>query len=242
MLVGAIKPREVRSFVERYIASLPSTDQRETPRGKDARPILYRIEQTQRTLPVPKAQTLLVFDGVFPNAPADYLRERGWLSALTTVLQDRLRMRLREELAETYSPYVSTKTLAIPGEHYRVLIAFDTAPERMHELNKVLMHVLDSLRTYGVMEAEAGRAASVERRQLETRLQSNEYWMSTIGQYLRLGIPLDAIPAPYPEREVTPAGLQAAAQTYLPADVFLHLTFMPKDSTSYAQGKNAASR
>jgi len=191
---------------------------------------------------VPKAQTLLVFDGVFPNAPADYLRERGWLSALTTVLQDRLRMRLREELAETYSPYVSTKTLAIPGEHYRVLIAFDTAPERMHELNKVLMHVLDSLRTYGVMEAEAGRAASVERRQLETRLQSNEYWMSTIGQYLRLGIPLDAIPAPYPEREVTPAGLQAAAQTYLPADVFLHLTFMPKDSTSYAQGKNAASR
>lgn len=228
--------------MERYIASLPSTDQRETPRGKDARPILYRIEQTQRTLPVPKAQTLLVFDGVFPNAPADYLRERGWLSALTTVLQDRLRMRLREELAETYSPYVSTKTLAIPGEHYRVLIAFDTAPERMHELNKVLMHVLDSLRTYGVMEAEAGRAASVERRQLETRLQSNEYWMSTIGQYLRLGIPLDAIPAPYPEREVTPAGLQAAAQTYLPADVFLHLTFMPKDSTSYAQGKNAASR
>ena len=150
--------------MERYIASLPSTDQRETPRGKDARPILYRIEQTQRTLPVPKAQTLLVFDGVFPNAPADYLRERGWLSALTTVLQDRLRMRLREELAETYSPYVSTKTLAIPGEHYRVLIAFDTAPERMHELNKVLMHVLDSLRTYGVMEAEAGRAASVEAR------------------------------------------------------------------------------
>ncbi len=234
-LVGAVTPEEVRPFVERYLASLPSTSTRETPKGEDAKPFLHRVNTTQPSLPVPKAQTFLVFDGPFPSAPTDYLRERERMSALTSVLQDRLRVRLREELAATYSPFVTSETLALPDEHYRVLIAFDAAPERMHALNRELMRIVGSLRTNGVTAAEATRAATVQRRQLETRLQSNAYWMGMIGQYHRLGIPLDEIPAPYPEQEVTPAELQAAAKRYLPDDVYLHLTMMPSDSTSYAK-------
>ena len=126
------------------------------------------------------------------------------------------------------------RRLALPDEHYRVLIAFDAAPGRMHQLNKE-MRAVDAQRTKGVTAAEATRAATVERRQLETRLQNNAYWMGAIGQYHRLGIPLDEIPTPYPEREVTPAELQAAAKQYLPDDVYLHLTLMPEDSTSYAK-------
>jgi zinc protease len=151
-------------------------------------------------------------------------------------------VRLREELAGTYSPFIRSSTYALPDEHYRVLIAFDAAPERMRALNKELLGILDSLRTNGVTAAEATRVATVERRQLETRLQSNEYWMDAIGQYHRLGIPLDRILTPYPEREVTPAELQTAAKEYLPNDVYMHLTLMPKDSTSYARGEGATSR
>jgi len=75
----------------------------------------------------------------------------------------------------------------------------------------------------------------VQRQQLETRLQSNEYWLNAIEQYLRLGISLDDIATPYPEKEVTPSELSAAAKRYLPDDVFVHLTLMPEDSTSYGQ-------
>jgi len=123
-----------------------------------------------------------------------------------------------------------------------VLIAFDAAPERMHQLNKELMKIVDSVRTHPVSAAEATRAATVQRRQLETRLQDNSYWMGQIGQYHRLGIPLDAIATPYPEQEVTPAELEAAARTYLPADVYLHLTLMPEDSTSYARRDSTTTR
>ena len=235
MLVGAVTPNEVRPFVERYLASLPSTGKRETPKGEDVKPFMHRVNSILPQLPLPKAQTFLVFDGAFPTAPADYLRERQRLAALTGVLQDRLRVRLREELGGTYSPYASSETLALPDEHYRVLIAFDSAPERMHQLNKELLAILDALRTHGVTEAEATRAATVQRRQLETRLQSNEYWLNAIEQYHRLGISLDDITTPYPEKEVTPSELSAAAKRYLPDDVFVHLTLMPEDSTSYGQ-------
>ena len=234
-LVGAVTPKEVRPFVERYLANLPSTSVREHPVPAEDHTNLHKINQRFPALQLPKAQTLLVFDGPFPDSPAVYLRERQKLSALTGIVNDRMRVRLREQLGGTYSPFVASETYAIPEERYRVLVAFDAAPERMHDLNHEMMNVLDSLRVHGVTAAEATRAATVQQRQLETRLQSNDYWMTAIGGYVRLGIPLDRIPAPYPERRVSPAELAAAARRYTPGDAYIHLTALPEDSSSYAK-------
>jgi zinc protease len=233
ILVGAVTQAEVRPLVERYLASLPSTSAREHPVATEDHAFLHRVNRSFPSLELPKAQTLLVFDGSFPSAADAYLRERQRLSALTGVMQDRLRVRLREELGGTYSPYVGSQTYALPEERYRVMIGFDAAPERMHQLNRELMNILDTLRARGVSAAEASRVATVQRRQLETRLQDDDYWMTTIGTYSRLGVPLDRIPAPYPERAVTPAELADAAKRYLPDDVYIHFTAMPQDSTSY---------
>ena len=241
-VVGAISPAEVKPFVERYVASLPGTGQHETPKGEDVKPFLHRLNRIVNTVPLPKAQTFLIFDGPFTTKPGEYLLERQRLSALTTVFQDRLRMRVREQLSGTYSPFVMSETLAIPDEHFRVIATFDAAPERMHQLNVALEHLVDTLRTQPVPEAEATRVATVQRRQLETRLQSNAYWAQTMILYHRIGIPLDRIPAPFPERQVSAVQLQTAAQRYLPDDVFMHITFMPQDSTSYAQGDSTRTR
>ena len=238
-IVGAMTPKEVRPFVERYLASLPSTSVREHPTATEDHTNLHKVDAIFPRLELPKAQTLLVFDGLFPDSPAVYLRERQKLTALAGIVNDRMRVRLREQLGGTYSPYVGSETYSLPEERYRVLVAFDAAPERMHDLNREMMNVLDSLRVHGVTAAEATRAATVQKRQLETRLQSNDYWMTAIGGYLRLGIPLDKIPSPYPEARVTPAELQAAAKRYLPGDVYIHLTAMPEDSSSYAKQDSA---
>jgi zinc protease len=234
-LVGAMTTRELRPLVERYLASLPSTNVREHPVPSEDHSFFHKVNNTFAQLQQPKSQTMLVFDGPFPDSSAAYLREREKLSALTGIVNDRMRVRLREQLAGTYSPYVTSQTYAIPDERYRFLVAFDAAPERMHDLNHEMMNVLDSLRTRGVTPAEATRAATVQQRQLQTRLQTNDYWMTTIGNYARLGIPLDKIPAPYPERAVSPAELLTAAKYYLPNDAYVHLTAMPEDSTSYAK-------
>jgi zinc protease len=238
-IVGAMTPKEVRPFVERYLASLPSTSMREHPTATEDHTNLHKIDASYPRLDQPKAQTLLVFDGPFPDSPAVYLRERQKLTALAGIVNDRMRVRLREQLGGTYSPYVGSETYGLPEERYRVLVAFDAAPERMHDLNHEMMHVLDSLRVHGVTAAEATRAATVQKRQLETRLQSNDYWMTAIGGDLRLGIPLDRIPAPYPEAKVTPAELQTAAKRYLPSDAYVHLTALPEDSSSYAKQDSA---
>jgi zinc protease len=240
IIVGAMTAAEARPMVEKYLASLPGNGVREHPVAAEDHTFLRRANTIMRVLQLPKAQTLLVFDGPFPSAPDDYLKDRQRLSAATDVLRTRLRVRLREQLAGTYTPVIQAENYSFPEERYRVLIGFDAAPERMHTLNRELMNILDSLRTHPVSEAEATRAATVQRRRLETNLQDDDYWTNKIGDYARLGIPLDRIPEPYPERVVTPAELQETANRYLPSDVYIHVTAMPEDSSSYAKHDSTA--
>lgn len=232
-IVGAVSPAEARPLVELYLASLPTTGPAEQPKATSEHIVsLNRVNTILHSEEPEKAEAFLVFDGLFATAPQDYLRERQRLSALTYVLDDRLRTRLRQELSGTYSPLTTSETYALPEERYRVLLTFDAAPRRMDELNWAMMRVVDSLRKKGVSESEAARAATIQRRRLETRLQDNAYWMTTIGTYIRLGIPLDAVPAPYGEHAVTADEIREAAQHYLPEDAYLHVTLVPKDSTS----------
>jgi predicted Zn-dependent peptidase len=113
-------------------------------------------------------------------------------------------------------------------------MSFIAAPERMEELNDALEGVLDTLRTDGATPAELKQVATIQRRQLETQLESNQFWLDRIGLYNRLGISLDRIPAPF-DHSVTPAEFRAAAQRYLPADNYIHITMMPEDSSHYAR-------
>ncbi|HEU4588177.1 MAG TPA: insulinase family protein [Gemmatimonadales bacterium] len=239
-LVGAVTPAEVRPFVERYLASLPATAVRERPKPVDVKPFLTKVDNVSRMLELPQAHALWVFDGAFPSEPAAYLRARQTLGALTTVLQDRLRVRLREELGGTYSPMVNAFTYALPEEHYRALLAFVAAPERVSELDRELRHILDSVRAKGATAAELARAATIQRRQHETALEDNQYWLSTIGTFHRLGIPLAKIPDPYGSRPLTPAELRDAAQRYLPTDVYVHLKALPRDSTLAEKGDSVS--
>ncbi|HTE48007.1 MAG TPA: insulinase family protein, partial [Gemmatimonadaceae bacterium] len=157
IIVGAVTAAEARPMVEKYLASLPGTGVREHPEAGEDHTFLHKVNTVVHALELPKAQTLLVFDGTFPSAPDDYLKDRQRLSVATDVLRTRLRVRLREQLAGTYTPVIQAENYSFPEERYRVIIGFDAAPERMHDLNHELMNILDSLRTHGVTEAEATR-------------------------------------------------------------------------------------
>jgi zinc protease len=230
-IVGASTPAQVRPLVERYIASLPATAERETPKDPAVRPFMAIVRKTVHPYDIPKASTLLVFDGLFSTEPEAYLTERQRLAALTDVLTRRLRDRLREQLGATYTVTVLDRTYPLPKEHYQLLVAFDAAPDRMRAMQREVRAILDSVRQGGATESELARVAAAQHRMLEVQLQNNGYWMQRIGLFDRLGIPLDRIPKPYGSEQLTPGALQAAATRYLPRDVYIQVTAMPQDST-----------
>jgi len=240
IIVGAATAQQVKPLVERYLASLPATSERETPKDLGVRPFLQRVVNTVRPYDIPKASTMLLFDGELPTAePGAYLAEREQLATLTEVLNRRLRERLREELGGTYSVTAMDRTYPLTKEHYQLLFSFDAAPERMRAMQREMKSILDAVRDSGATEAELTRATEIQRRLLEAQLQDNSYWLQRIELFNRLGLPLDRIVSPYGSERLTPQALQAAATRYMPRDVYIQVTAMPSDSTLYTKAEKA---
>ncbi|MBX6330678.1 MAG: insulinase family protein [Gemmatimonadaceae bacterium] len=230
-IVGAVTPAEAEPLAERYLASLPSTGVHEVPRSLHLPPWNRVVEQTRRAFDIPKASTLLVFDGLFPASPADYVAEQWRLDALAWVLRLEYTDLLREQMGGTYGVNVQARTYADPEEHYRVTIGFDAAPERMAGMVDTMFAILDSVRAGAVTPRALARVAAMERRSHEDALDDNEYWVRTLALYDRLQIPFARILAMPPRP--TAAEIRAAAARYLPADAYIHFTTMPRDSTSF---------
>jgi zinc protease len=228
-LVGAATPQQVRPLVERYLASLPSTGAREQPKPLDIRPLGNIVRATGRILQVPKASTFLLFDGIFPRTPDAYLAARHQLGALAWVLRLRFTDIMRERMAGTYGVGVQEYTYADPEEHFRVLINFDAAPDRIHEMLDSLTTVLEAVRAADPTPEELRKVAAMQRRAREVALEDNHHWLQTIQLFDRLKVPFEHIvAAPTP---VSAAEVRAAAARYLPSTVFVHYTLLPSDST-----------
>lgn len=75
-IVGAAPEKEVKSLVERYLASLPSTEERETPNFPDRAPFKQRMQERRKIMPFARAEVLRAYDGLFPTEPEAYLREK----------------------------------------------------------------------------------------------------------------------------------------------------------------------
>ena len=228
ILVGAASAEEVKPLVERYIASLPATGVREEPKRLGTLRVAGENRERRDVFDVPRAQTVIVFDGEFAAAGEAYFAERQRLEALTLVLERRLRNRLREELSGTYGVSVTGHTYQLSGERFRVQIGFDAAPERNMELRQEMRAILDGVRAEGASETELERVVRYQRRLLETRLQSNRYWLEQMTLHNRLGLPLDRIVSPYPASVIEPGELKEAAAKYLPSDAYYLFAYMPK--------------
>ncbi len=239
LVVGAAPAEEVRPLVERYIASLPATDERETPRDPAVRRFVDRMQEQNRVVPVPRSEVLLAFDGAFPTEPEEYLRERQRLDALTLVLERRLRDRLREELGGTYGVAVQGFTYRLYDEHFRTFFGFQAAPERMTELTREMHAILNAVREQGADEAELERVARILDRRRETQLQSNRYWLDQLTLFHRLGLPLERIVVPGEGGAIDPESIRQAAEQYLPVNASIQVTQVPTEEVM-AEARRAA--
>ncbi|MBX6333241.1 MAG: insulinase family protein [Gemmatimonadaceae bacterium] len=237
-LVGAVTPERVRPLVERYIASLPSTGKKEQPKDLGVLPWDQRLRQTHRVYDIPKASTQLFFEGSFPSSPEAYLESRRRLDALAWVLRLRCTDVLRERMGGTYGVSVQATTFAVPAEHYGLSIGFDAAPERIDGMLDTLFAILDTVRATGATPHELRQVMAMQRRVRENELQNGRYWLSTIETYDRLGIPLDRIVEPV-TTPLTAADIRSAAQAFLPAQAYISVTALPRDSTLYTKGERA---
>ena len=225
-MVGSFQVDTVVPLLERYVASLPSAGHRTSsyvargPRYPGAvRRVMVRRESE------PKSSTRITFfvnDGI---EELDLHRARTCASILT----EHLRQSLREMLGGTYHAAAAFSYLTpLPG-YATMSIDFGCAPERVDSMVAMALTEVRKMRDAGPSSADLEREQEIQRRELETALKENGYWLGALTLVNTLGWDPRRI-AKRRERidRLAAADLRETFRKYFPLDRYTVVTLLPQ--------------
>ena len=224
VIVGNFDADSIKPLVQTYLGGLPSINREENWRDVGIDPPTGVIRKVVRKGVEPKSMTQIIFTGSFEYTAAN----RHVVRSLASVLQLRLRERLREDLGGTYSVNVSGSYEKFPDQEFTMRIRFGSAPERVEELTAVVFEEIENFKAAGPSDDDVGKIREIQRRSKETNLKENRYWVAQLlasdqyGTDPRLLISYDLI------ESLTAEKIRAAARLYFPTDNYVLVSLYPK--------------
>jgi len=226
VVVGSFQPDSIRPLLLRYLGGLPATGRTETWRDSGMEPPAGVVEKVVRRGVEPKAQTAIVFTGALEAWDRPTAQR---LASLGSVLEIRLREVLREDLGGTYGVSVGQTASRFPEPRYAVTLTFGAAPERIDSLVTVVFSEIERLKAEGPDSATLAKVQEAQRRDHETRLRENGYWLGEIASALLAGEPPGAF-LEYPAlvEALTPAAIAETARL-LDRTRYVRVTLLPQN-------------
>ena len=168
------------------------------------------------------------------------------MTLLGLVLSDRLRVKVREELGDAYSPSAgSNPSETYPGYGYMVAnVTVD--PPRAQQIADAIIALGGDIAAKGVTDDELSRAKQPVLTQLRESARTNGYWLqSVLSRAQERPQQLDWCRSRYADIEsISKADLDALAKTYLPTEHASRVIVVPnrkpdeKTTPSTGEGKN----
>jgi zinc protease len=125
---------------------------------------------------IPKAFALVYW----PTADMSDIRRTRRLLVLAEILDDRMRIKVREELGETYSPYarnVSSDTFTGYGYLFAMV---EAAPDQVSKIAELVSNIGRDLSSSGITRDELERARKPLITMIEEYRRTNRYWMDSV--------------------------------------------------------------
>jgi zinc protease len=224
--VGAFTVDEITPLLARYLGSLPSEGKPTSALGNLRLQFPMGVQrETVQKGQEPRSQTTITF---FADTGLEEF-EVHRVRAATSILQNRLRDVLREELSGTYGVGVGySDTTPQPG-YGTTSVSFGSAPENAEKLTGAVMEELDKLRRDGPTDADVQAVIETERRDLETSLKTNNYWLNSLQTAHLLGRDPRAILQRIARAEtLTKANIHEMYKKYFPQGRHTVVTLMPE--------------
>ena len=231
--VGDFSTSKLKPLVERYIGGLPSTGKHEVYKGP-----FFEFPKgiTERTLLIGTQQrgtVMLTFGG-----DMEWSRDAEYdISAMSSVLQDRLKEIIREESGGTYDIQVRTNTSRKPRQGFGITIIFDCNPDRVDELTaKVMQEIEHVKRSEGIeknVEAlstkiRQGKEDRQKERELKGKKKEDELdWITILLKHYEYGDDIDTlIDDEWPVERITPEQVGRTAQRYFDMNQYVKLVMI----------------
>ena len=234
-MVGAFKLDEALPLIAQYVGGLPSKP------GPPAafRDVGIRFPQMAQRDKVelgrePRSNVVVSF---FADPSSDPTEIEN-VTAATTVLDIALRDILREDLGQTYTVSVGLSQ-ALPqrgGGHIEV--SFGAAPENVGAMTDRVFQEVRRLQEDGPSADLTNRARESAKRNYETALQQNGYWMGRLQSVHLFGRdPKEIVTRPTRIDAVTPKTVQDAFRTYFPMERYTVVTLLPSAAPAAASNR-----
>jgi zinc protease len=155
------------------------------------------------------------------------------LQAATTVVENRLREILREQLGGTYSVGVGySNTSPVPG-YGTTTVQFGSSPENVQKLTDAVMKELDRLRRDGPSAADVQAVKEAEKSSLATSFRQNGYWLNSLQAMHLLGRDARKIPERIERADsLSTENIHAAFEKYFPQNRYTVVTLLPEAADS----------
>lgn len=229
LFVGSFDINEIKPFIEKYVASLPSTNKKETWKDMGIQMPSGKINKVVKKGIEPKATVRLAvkYDGKFEYTSENILV----VNMLKEIFNIRLREVIREDKGGVYGIGAGISMSNIPTPKLYTIIYYGCAPERVDELIEGVKSVFEEMRSKEASKENIGKVKEILKKEFERNSKENGYWMSVIQQYDMTGRDI-AFLKNYEKAidKVSAKDIMNAAKKYLPYDKnFISVVLMPED-------------
>ncbi|MBR9974949.1 MAG: insulinase family protein [Bacteroidetes bacterium] len=234
IFVGNITAEQLRPLVEKYLGALPVKGRKETWTDPGVRPPKGVVKKEVYKGVDDKSMVAVVFHGDF-----DWTYDNRYiLSSLRELLNIKLREAIREDAGGTYGVGVRASSDRYPVSDYTLYVTFGTDPARVEELRGTLFEVLEDTKKNLSTEENLQKIKEIQRRERETSMKENGFWLGRMQASLTNNDPLDEW-LDYQSKidGLTLEALRAAAQQYIDFDNYVQVVLYPDKETDSAEGK-----
>lgn len=172
VIVGSFNEEEIKPYLEKYLASLPSLNRNE--KAPDLG--IYEPKKGFKTKTnkgqEQKAKVYLDYYGDFKYSPMEILNMR----ALESVLTIKLIERLREEEGGVYGTSAQFSGSKYPKGRFTVSIGFGTSIKKYPTLVKLALEEIEKIKKNGPSQADLDKFKIERQRQMELYVKENSFW------------------------------------------------------------------
>jgi zinc protease len=178
-VLGDIDVETALNAVAKTLGALPKRADKK-PAYEKVRAVAFPKPEASKSFPfeteIPKAIATIYW----PTTDMSIIQRARRLTLLGSILDDRLRIKVREELGDTYSPacyHVASD--AFTGYGYMTAM-IECKPEQAHKLTKLVVEIGDKLSSGKISDDEFDRAMKPMLSQLEQMRRDNRYWSMNV--------------------------------------------------------------
>ncbi|MCX6283581.1 MAG: insulinase family protein, partial [Bacteroidetes bacterium] len=180
LFTGKVNPEAVKPLVEKYLASLPSTPQKDVYVDRGIRPPKGHAKRDfRRTSTTPRTSIYVNFNG-----KCDYNADNRLLgAAMRHILELRYIDRIREDEGGAYSVRVSFATERLPVQGFTFIVTFETDPLKADKLIGIVYSEVEKFLKNGPADADLQKFKEYALKQRPEDMKENTWWNSVVQEY-----------------------------------------------------------